>query len=163
MENQNQKSPTLQSESDPRRQISGRRTKVKTLLFWTLSLLFFLFLIINIVFSQNISSLFVGMVNNQRQAVVDYLKRIKVLPQFKKELVNYQEIYGHGLTNEVFKDERLREEKIAELESILQKNNQARDVLYDLYLLYKAEGNNDKAQSYLNKAKEIDPSNPNDK
>lgn len=133
------------------------KINIKKVFIVSLFLILFIFLIINIIFSQNISSLFVGMVNNQRQAVVDYLKRIKVLPQFKKELVNYQEIYGHGLTNEVFKDERLREEKIAELESILQKNNQARDVLYGLYLLYKEAGNDNKAQSYLNKAKEIDP------
>ena len=37
------------------------------------------------------------------------------------------------------------------------KNPKSRDILYNLYLLEKAEGNITKAEEYLIKAKEIDP------
>ena len=98
-----------------------------------------------------------GVVNNQKPAVVDYLKKIKPLLQFQDELKNYQQRYGVSLKNEVFKDERLRREEIARLEQLLIKNNQARDVLYKLYLLYKEDGDSNKARQYLDRAKEVDP------
>lgn len=130
---------------------------IKKILLLLILFIFFLFLILNIAFSQNVSSLLVGVVNNQKPAVVDYLKKIKHLLQFQDELKNYQQRYGVSLKNEVFKDERLRREEIARLEQLLIKNNQARDVLYKLYLLYKEDGDSNKARQYLDRAKEVDP------
>jgi tetratricopeptide (TPR) repeat protein len=130
---------------------------IKKILLLLILFIFFLFLILNIAFSQNVSSLLVGVVNNQKPAVVDYLKKIKPLLQFQDELKNYQQRYGVSLKNEVFKDERLRREEIARLEQLLIKNNQARDVLYKLYLLYKEDGDSNKARQYLDRAKEVDP------
>lgn len=116
-----------------------------------------IFFLINFIFSQTVSPLFLGMVNYQRQAVVEYLKRIKLLPQFSDELKYYQRLFGMKTGDEVFKDERERKKEIAKLEQLLTKNDQARDVLYKLYLLYKADGNQTKAEEYLKMAKEIDP------
>jgi len=122
-----------------------------------LGFLLVVFLLLNIFFSQNISSLFTGLVNNQKQAVVSYLKKIKLLPQFGNELKYYKQTFGKEIEDEVFKDKREREKKIIELEGVLKKNDQARDVLYGLYLLYKEDGNNIKAEEYLKRAKKIDP------
>lgn len=122
-----------------------------------LILISILFLGFNIFQSQSISSLFSDVVNGQRQGVVDYLKKIMELPQFKGELENYKSNYGASLEDEVFSDEKKREEKIALYEQILQKNSKSRDILYGLYLLYKEEGDNSRAQDYLRQAKEIDP------
>jgi tetratricopeptide (TPR) repeat protein len=130
---------------------------IKKILLLLILFIFFLFLILNIAFSQNVSSLLVGVVNNQKPAVVDYLKKIKPLLQFQDELKNYQQRYGVSLKDEVFKDETLRREEIARLEQLLIKNNQARDVLYKLYLLYKEDGDSNKARQYLDRAKEVDP------
>ena len=127
-------------------------------LFFFLFLLLFIYLFLNILFSQNISSLFFGVIDNQKQAAVDYLKKIKLLPQFNKELEYYIQIFGKEIGDEVFRGEKERKEKITELEQLLTKNDRARDVLYGLYLLYKEDGNSLKAEKYLMKAKEIDPS-----
>ena len=126
-------------------------------LFFFLFLLLFIYLFLNILFSQNISTLFFGVIDNQKQAAVDYLKKIKLLPQFNKELEYYIQIFGKEIGDEVFRDEKKRKEKITELEQLLTKNDRARDVLYGLYLLYKEDENNLKAEKYLMRVKEIDP------
>ena len=55
------------------------------------------------------------------------------------------------------KKDKKRKETMAEFESLLQKNPKSRDLLYNLYLLYNEDGNKIKAEEYLKKAKEIDP------
>ncbi len=117
----------------------------------------FIWLAANIFSSQYVSPDYVGVVGNQKQSVISYLRKIKTWPKFMTELNNYKETYGDILEEEVFKIDRERKEKIGKLEEFLTKNNQARDVLYGLYILYKEEGDNSKATEYLNRAKEIDP------
>jgi len=126
-------------------------------LFTILVFLMLIFLSVNIFSSQDISPLYAGIIGGQKQAAIDYLRKIKLLPEFKSELENYKETFGTIIENEVFQVDRERKEKIGELEQLLTKNNQARDVLYGLYLLNKEDGNNNKAQDYLNRAREIDP------
>jgi tetratricopeptide (TPR) repeat protein len=116
------------------------------------------FLFFNSISSQVISPLYFQFVNKNRQAVVDYLIKIKPLSEFKKILGMNKNIYGKGIENDIFNEEAERKQTIKNLEQLLTKNPKARDVLYRLYLLYKEGGNNLTAEKYLRQAKEVDPS-----
>lgn len=116
-----------------------------------------LLLAANIVSSQNISGLYFRLVDGGKQATVEYLKTIKTLPQFRKDLDRQKALFGQNIENEVFEEEVRRKQRIKELEGLLQKNPKSRDILYALYLLYNEEGNKQIANEYLRKAQEIDP------
>lgn len=118
-----------------------------------------IFLILNILYSQNISPLYFTLVSEDKKAVVNFLKKIKLLPDknyFKDQLAEYKGIYGDSIRDDVFKDDKNRQESIKEMQKLLEKSPNSRDLLYNLYLLEKEEGNKTQSQIYLQKAKEID-------
>jgi tetratricopeptide (TPR) repeat protein len=123
-----------------------------------LGLLVFIFLSLNIYFSQAIPDLYQKVVDNEKSAIVAYLRAIKPLPEFKSELSKYQVSYGDNITQSVFKEDYERQREIEKMEKLLARNSQARDVLYNLAILYKEKGDNQKAEEYLDRAKAIDPS-----
>jgi len=129
-------------------------TKILNIL---IAFIFFLFLLTNISYSQNISPLYWKLVNDEKQAVIDYLKKIKPLPFFKTELKKFAAIFGRQIVNEVFFEDEQRKIKIKKLEAVLQKNPKSRDVLYALSKLYQEDGNERLAKEYFKKAKEVDP------
>ncbi len=129
----------------------------KYLLLIIVSIFLLFFLVSNIIFSQTISPLFSQVVNGDKKAVIEYLKKIKSQSEFKKELEYYKNTYGVEIEQQVFEEDRKREEKIKEYKLVLQKNSKSRDVLYGLYLLYQSKGDNRQAQGYLEMAKEVDP------
>ena len=116
-----------------------------------------LFLILNVYLSQTISPLYEKLTNNDKKAIIDYLKKIKTLPHFKTELKKFTNIFGQSIVKEVFFDDEQRKIKIKKLEEALKKNPKGRDFLINLAILYKEDGNERLAQEYFNKAKEIDP------
>lgn len=120
-------------------------------------LLFGFFVVVNIFSSQIISPVYLRLVNEDRGAVVSFLKKIMLFPQFTNEYKNYHTIYGKAFENEVFSEKKAREKKINELEQILVNNPKERDVLYSLYLLYRADGDEKQAGEYLERAKAVDP------
>jgi len=115
------------------------------------------YVILNVVFSQLISPLYFRQVVDERDAIVPYLQSVRSLPSFQKDLILYKNLYGKRIEEEVFYNDALRENKIKDLELLLQKNPSSRDTLYNLYLLYSQAGNEPKALEYLNRAKLIDP------
>lgn len=117
----------------------------------------YLFLFINIKESQNLPLLYLQVISKKKEAIVDFLKKIRALNYFPQELEKYKKIYGKKIDEEVFAQERERKQMIKNLEQILEKNPKARDVFYSLYWLYKEEDNKKKATEYLRKAKELDP------
>lgn len=122
-------------------------------------LIFFclLFLSINIVFSQNISSLFLGVINFDKNSVVFYLQKIKNTPIFKDQLKYFENFYQESLESQVFAQENSQKQEIKKLEQILEKNPYSRDVLYRLFQDYQELGSQKKANEYLIKAKQLDP------
>lgn len=116
-----------------------------------------IFLVLNIYFSQNLSPIFFNLVNNDKKSVIDFLKNIRVSPEFEKQIKYFENIYGLSIRTEVFEEELQRESEIKQLEQILRRNPYSRDVLYRLYQLYLEKGDNKIAQKYLRLAKEIDP------
>ena len=122
-----------------------------------LYLFLFLFILLNIFSSQLISPLYYRIVKEDKSAVVSFLSKTKNLPAFFLFLEMSKNIYGNSLEQEVFAEDNKRKEMIAKFESFLEKNPKSRDLLYNLYLLYKEGGDGIKAEEYLKRAKEIDP------
>lgn len=115
------------------------------------------YVIINLIFSQSISPLYFRQVVDEKAAIVPYLQSVRTLPTFRTDLLLYKNLYGKRIEEEVFYNDKLRSDKIRELEGFLQKNPSSRDTLYNLYLLYSQAGEEKKAVEHLNKARQIDP------
>jgi len=118
----------------------------------------FAFLFLNLVFSQLISPIYFRFINNDKNATINFLQKIKTFPEFQKILEMNKNIYGKTVEEETFRQENEKKLMINNLEQKLMINPKARDVLYSLYLLYKEKGDNLTAEKYLKQAKEIDPS-----
>ena len=132
-----------------------QRSKILELSIFTI---FFVFFIFNLISSQMISPLYFQLVSNNKKAIVNFLEKIKILPEFQKILEMNKNIYGKTVEEETFRQENEKKLMINNLEQKLMINPKARDVLYSLYLLYKEKGDNLTAEQYLKQAKEIDPS-----
>jgi tetratricopeptide (TPR) repeat protein len=132
--------------------------KILKILRYVLVAFFIFFLIINLISSQTISSIFFKFVNNDRAATVSFLQKIKVLPDYQNILRMHDNIYGKSIRVEIDSEESKKKALINNLEQQLTINPKARDILYSLYQLYLAEGDKKKANYYLQQAIEVDPS-----
>lgn len=130
------------------------RVNIKNQIFFVL---LFCFLFFNFIYSQIISPLYFGFINEDRKSVVSYLQKIKTLTIFNSELNKSKNLFGKDIENDVFRQDIERNNQIKEFEQILQKNPQSRDILYGLYQLYLEKGDMIKAKEYLTLAKAIDP------
>ena len=119
---------------------------------------FLSFLIFNLIYSQTVSPIYFQMINNNKKAVVSLLEKIKTFPEFQKILEMNKNIYGKTVEEETFRQENEKKLIIDNLEQKLRINPKARDILYSLYQLYLTEGEKNKAEEYLRRAKEVDPS-----
>lgn len=128
-------------------------------IFYPLVLLTFgFFALVNVSSFQSLPSLFFNLVNNQKKSdAVLFLKKIKGAEEFPQQLQYFKKIYGGEIEKEVFADEIKRKEEIKNLETILQKNEKARDVLVKLAILYFESNDINKAKKYYQRAKEVDP------
>lgn len=118
--------------------------------------LLLLYLFVNILSSQLISPLYFQIAKEDRKSVIVFLEKIKDFPSFPYFLDIHKKIYGNQIEQNVFAEEVKRKETIQNLELLLRRNSKSRDILYRLSLLYREEGNQTKADEYLNKAKVID-------
>jgi len=121
-------------------------------------ILIFAFLFLNFVFSQLISPLYLRFVNNDKKATISFLQKIKTLSEYQKILEMNDSIYGQTIREEIFQQENKKKVMTNNLEQQLTINPKARDILYSLYQLYLAEGDKNRANDYLKRAKAIDPS-----
>lgn len=119
--------------------------------------LLFIFLVLNIAYSQLIPSEYFAVLNEDRSATVHFLKAIKKLPEFDRIFVMQKNLYGAALEDEIFSRDRERDALIRELEEVLKENPKSRDLLYNLYLLYNEGGDYGRAKLYYDKARTIDP------
>jgi tetratricopeptide (TPR) repeat protein len=122
-----------------------------------LVLLFSLFVIVNIYFSQSVNPLYFQVINEDRRATITFLKKIKELPDFENNYFMNTQIFGEEIQRDLFSENEKRVKRITELESLLKINPKSRDVLYGLSVLYRNNGDTEKADYYLEKAKQIDP------
>ncbi|MBI2051469.1 hypothetical protein HYT33_01775 [Candidatus Roizmanbacteria bacterium] len=111
----------------------------------------------NIASSQLISPLYFRLVDNEKENIVEFLTRIKSLPEFPGKLLLFKNLYGRRIEDAVFEKEERREKMIQNLEQILKENPKAKEVLYSLFLLHRDAGEREKAKMYLERAKAVDP------
>jgi len=135
--------------------ISFQKSKILNFLF---VILIFAFLFLNFASSQLVSPYFFGFANNDRVATVNFLQKIKDLPDYQNILRMHDNIYGKSIRTEINSEESKKKALINNLEQQLTINPKARDILYSLYQLYLADGDKNKADYYLQRAKEVDPS-----
>ncbi|OGK21455.1 hypothetical protein A2866_02055 [Candidatus Roizmanbacteria bacterium RIFCSPHIGHO2_01_FULL_39_8] len=115
------------------------------------------YLSVNILSSQLISPLYFQIIKEDRKSFIVFLEKIKDFSSFPYFLGMHKRIYGNRIEQDVFAKEVKRKETIQNLELFLTRNPKSRDILYRLSLLYRDEGNQTKADEYLNKARVIDP------
>ena len=133
-----------------------RKKRNKKHFTFLVAILIFAFLFLNLLYSQLISPLYPQFVNESKNTVVEYLKKIKTLSSFEIQLNVFENIYGRGIKEEVFQEDLVRNQKIKKLEQVLEKNPNSRDVLYSLYQLYWEKGDSLTAGKYLKLIKEVD-------
>lgn len=115
-----------------------------------------IFLFLNIFAVQQVTPLYEDVANGEISALIRFFGKAKSLAEFQTIFPEVKQTFGLYEEN-VYAEDRKRQESIAQLELILQKNPQARDVLYALSKLYEKEENKLKAAEYLARAKQIDP------
>ena len=113
---------------------------------------------LNIISSQQISPLYIGLINGDETSLVSFLKKTLSLPQSAKWIRSAKKKYGQKkIEKEVFSKREIILARIKKLEQILKKNPNARDILYGLSISYRQLGKDDRAKTYLRRAQKIDP------
>jgi len=126
--------------------------------------LLIVYLLGNVVVSQNISSSYYKLTDfslpksNLHNEAFNFLISIRKLPEYNIFLPRFKAVFGDSLEEDVKKEDEKRLVYFKNLEYIIEKNPKSRDALLKLYLYYIEENKPDIAIEYLNKAKEIDPS-----
>ncbi len=117
----------------------------------------FTFLFLNLISSQFISPIYFQFINNNKTSAVSFLQKINSLPEYKRILEMNSNIYGPTIKEQIFAKNNVKKEMINNLEQKLMINPKSRDILYGLYQLYLEEGDKNRANDYLRRAKEVDP------
>ena len=130
---------------------------IKETIITALIISLFVFLAVNIIYSQNINNIYFDIVRGNKKSVISFLKQSKTLSDFNTLLNINTKIYGDSIKNSVFYDDLKRKQRIYDLEQLLQKYPISRDILTNLAILYSQEGNEKKVNEYIQKAQEIDP------
>ena len=130
----------------------------KRSLLWGSIVLSLFFVLGNIYLSQFVSPLFSGITYaNDRTDVVHFLQKMITHPDFPQQYDLAQETYGPGLKEDVYVETEKRGKEIAYYTELLKKNQNARDVLIKLAMIYKAQGDILTSTEYYKKARAIDP------
>ena len=135
----------------------AKKTHPGTVFLYGFFIVFFVFVMINLAASQNISSLYFRMINEEKQVVATYLTDIRKLPLFSSELIRYKNKYGQEVEKEVFKIEKARRKNIIKLETAL-KDNPYPETCFTICQFYTTKRETKQRRGeYLKLAKEIDP------
>jgi len=118
--------------------------------------LLIIFLFLNIFTSQQISSLYFQIANNQKTARLKFLVYLRSSPLFEQFYQVAKNSYGQGINEVVFDDKIKLQNQIFKMQKLLQLNPKQKNILYNLYLLYQLKNTN-LAREYLHKAQLIDP------
>ncbi len=142
---------TLHRKEDPTTE------KIKTIVFFIVGFSLYFFVYMNTFASQSVPQLYYSFVNEDQNASLDMLRHIRFLSQYDSILAMQENIYGKQFSAEVDKAPSLRSKNIQVLEGALKKNPKAREVLYELSVLYHENRDPIRSSEYLQRAKELDP------
>ncbi|MBI1863384.1 hypothetical protein HYS00_04680, partial [Candidatus Microgenomates bacterium] len=120
--------------------------------------IFGLFAIVNAAVSQFYPRLYFQSMTDERSTAVVYLKSIQSQPEFASELMRLTQRYGNTIKEDVYYDDSVRENYIKELELLYGQNPSSRDINYQLSILYKQRGDDQKSKEFLERARAVDPS-----
>ncbi len=112
---------------------------------------------LNIYSSQTVHPLYFKQIENEGEHAVEYLTAIQTLPQFNTQYLWYNSRSGQDIHDTVYRTAIIRNARIMHLQQVLAVNPNARDVLVELSSLYRLQGDQNHAESFLNQAKKIDP------
>ena len=132
------------------------RSWIKHIAKATLYGLLFFFLILNVVFSQDIPALYFQLTQDNSNALTEFMKQAKEIPTFRAMLPEIKQAFAER-EPAIYAEERARLDMIAKLEEALKQNPNSSEILYSLYLLYDRGGYVEKANVYLQRARSIDP------
>lgn len=118
--------------------------------------LLFFFLILNIIFSQDVPYLYIQLTQDNDSALTEFMKQAKEVPTFRGMLPEIKQAFAER-EPAIYAEERARLALIVKLEEALKQNPQSSDILYSLYLLYERGGYVEQANGYLERARTIDP------
>ena len=121
------------------------------------ALLSVVFLLANMYASQQIHPLYFNFIGENKDDVIKTLRFIQSLPEYPEVLAMQKNIYGSSIEGEVNQEAKIRDNSIRHLEEELKINPKARDVLYNLSILYKKEGNSQKSLELYRQALQVDP------
>ncbi|MCX7997231.1 MAG: hypothetical protein N2691_05800 [Patescibacteria group bacterium] len=114
------------------------------------------FLAANLAASQLTVPAYSRLVNGDRDTWVTFFKAAADRDDGLPLILEYKGRYRE-LADEINRESMSRRARISYLEAELTQNPEARDILYALALLYHQEGEKEKANDYLNRARAIDP------
>jgi tetratricopeptide (TPR) repeat protein len=116
----------------------------------------FLFLAMNILFSQLVPQEYFQLWTEDKSSVIEFFKRARTLPAFQELFPENKNLFAQ-YEGDIYADERHTRDLIEKLEAALIVTPKSRDVLYSLSVLYEKNGDASKASEYLRRAREIDP------
>lgn len=117
------------------------------------------FLCVNIWASQQIDPLYSKLVREEPEAEYEFFSIARKLPVFTEIYPSMDGTFEQYRTRLEVQDNK-RKEQIAQFETYLEQNPKSRDIFLIIASLYEQEGNLDAASEYYQKAREIDPSLP---
>jgi tetratricopeptide (TPR) repeat protein len=126
--------------------------------------LLIVYLLGNIIASQSVSPIYYNLSNptlskkNLYEEALSFLISIRNLPEFEQFLPRFEAVFGSILSENIKEYDNKQSAYFKNLEYVIDKNPKSRDALLKLYLYYIQQGDPEKAQEYLDKAKEVDPS-----
>lgn len=112
----------------------------------------------NIIFSQRYNVNMYGVMRGEKTAILNYLKHIWGTPLFNLELSTYKMDGREEVLTDWTFFQQISTKRIQSLEEVARLHPYSPELYYNLYLLYSERGQNIKAQEYLQKARQIDPS-----
>lgn len=112
----------------------------------------------NILASQRYNEHMYGHMDGKKEDTLTYLKHIWGTPLFTMEMKALEDEKNLSILQEWEKIQKQNAERIATMEKITQSHPYSPELYYNLYLLYSENGNARKANEYLNRARQIDPS-----
>ena len=115
-----------------------------------------MFVIVNVMASQLVPSLFERIVNGEENAIISFYT-ISRGNDLHYEIFDYVTTDETMYADDLSSAHRNRQELIVYYESLLQSNPYARDVLYALSILYSQEENTIQADYYMSQARVVDP------
>ncbi len=128
----------------------------KILITITLSIIS-LFVILNVLFSQQIHPLYFSLINNDQKSAIQFLKDIRFQPEYSSQYQYFTHVFGNTFKDKMITEKTDRERMIIKYEDILKEHPESKDILLDLALLYYQNGEKQKSFEKYNEAKAIDP------